>query len=49
MGGDKECDEKETVTFEIKTEAEPTPTVKWYTIYYIVELAYIYIIDSPTA
>lgn len=29
LGADKVCEEKETVKFEIKTEAEPAPTVKW--------------------
>lgn len=29
MGANKVCNEKETVTFQIKTEAEPAPTVKW--------------------
>ncbi|KAI8437957.1 hypothetical protein MSG28_010622 [Choristoneura fumiferana] len=29
LGDAKVCDEKETVTFQIQTEAEPAPTVKW--------------------
>ncbi|XP_045498877.1 obscurin isoform X7 [Colias croceus] len=30
LGSSKVCDEKETVTFEIQTEAEPAPTVTWF-------------------
>ncbi|XP_052748802.1 obscurin isoform X3 [Galleria mellonella] len=30
LGETKVCEEKETVTFKIETEAEPAPTVKWY-------------------
>ncbi|XP_059058380.1 obscurin, partial [Achroia grisella] len=30
LGDTKVCEEKETVTFKIETEAEPAPTVKWY-------------------
>ncbi|XP_039752240.1 obscurin-like isoform X7 [Pararge aegeria] len=30
LGGDKVCNEKETVTFEVQTEADPAPTVTWY-------------------
>ncbi|XP_034830933.2 obscurin isoform X5 [Maniola hyperantus] len=30
LGADKVCNEKETVTFEVQTEADPAPTVTWY-------------------
>ncbi|XP_063549021.1 obscurin isoform X4 [Cydia strobilella] len=30
LGKTKICDEKETVTFKIETEAEPAPEVKWF-------------------
>ncbi|XP_063617006.1 obscurin isoform X2 [Cydia splendana] len=30
LGETKTCDEKETVTFKIETEAEPAPEVKWF-------------------
>ncbi|CAG9796854.1 unnamed protein product [Diatraea saccharalis] len=30
LGESRVCSEKETVTFEIETEAEPAPTVKWF-------------------
>ncbi|KAL4713897.1 hypothetical protein ACJJTC_015551 [Scirpophaga incertulas] len=30
MGETKVCEEKETVTFKVETEAEPAPTVKWF-------------------
>ncbi|XP_047520181.1 obscurin isoform X3 [Pieris napi] len=30
LGESKVCEEKETVTFEVKTEAEPAPTVTWF-------------------
>ncbi|XP_041975027.1 obscurin-like isoform X5 [Aricia agestis] len=30
LGSNKVCEEKETVTFEVRTEAEPAPTVTWF-------------------
>ncbi|XP_023945008.2 obscurin isoform X6 [Bicyclus anynana] len=30
IGSDKVCDEKDSVTFEVQTEADPAPTVTWY-------------------
>ncbi|KAG6445947.1 hypothetical protein O3G_MSEX004176 [Manduca sexta] len=30
MGESKVCEQKETVTFNIETESEPAPTVKWF-------------------
>ncbi|XP_045524043.1 obscurin isoform X4 [Pieris brassicae] len=30
LGESKVCEEKEMVTFEVKTEAEPAPTVTWF-------------------
>ncbi|XP_047025271.1 obscurin isoform X5 [Helicoverpa zea] len=30
MGGNKVCEEKETVTFKVETESEPAPTVAWF-------------------
>ncbi|XP_028176186.1 obscurin [Ostrinia furnacalis] len=30
LGESKVCEEKETVTFKLETEAEPAPTVKWF-------------------
>ncbi|CAH0724488.1 unnamed protein product, partial [Brenthis ino] len=30
LGGDRECAEKDAVTFEVVTESEPAPTVTWY-------------------
>ncbi|XP_022117643.2 obscurin isoform X5 [Pieris rapae] len=30
LGESKVCDEKETVTFEVKTESDPAPTVTWF-------------------
>uniref|UniRef100_A0A2A4JMB9 Hemolin n=1 Tax=Heliothis virescens TaxID=7102 RepID=A0A2A4JMB9_HELVI len=30
MGGNKVCEEKETVSFKVETESEPAPTVAWF-------------------
>ncbi|CAH2103000.1 unnamed protein product [Euphydryas editha] len=30
LGGERSCGEKDSVTFEVRTEAEPAPTVTWY-------------------
>ncbi|KAL0901988.1 hypothetical protein ABMA27_007123 [Loxostege sticticalis] len=30
LGESRVCEEKETVTFKLETEAEPAPTVKWF-------------------